>query len=133
DARASILVEKKEAYAWLKQHTAKDSRVIAYEDVLAYLYTDRTTLRPAIFSPAGLVRPEILEQDTRCLSCSAAAIGARYWIVAEDDFRIDWEPASYRARARERMLEPRMALAFQSNGGRVRIYELDPAETDGRR
>ena len=50
--RRSILQEKQEAYAWVRQHTNLDTRIVAFEDVLLYLYTGRQAVRPISFLPS---------------------------------------------------------------------------------
>jgi hypothetical protein len=54
----------------------------------------------------------------------AHALGARYWIVAADDFNMDWEPATTLARARVVELEQSLPLVFRSHNGYVRVYEI---------
>jgi 4-amino-4-deoxy-L-arabinose transferase-like glycosyltransferase len=122
--RAALLPEKQQAYAWLRENTPADARVLAYEDASSFLYSDRKTIRPSIFSPAGYYRPEILTSEVSCLISSAAAIDANYWIVADDDFSIEWEPAHSDAIAKEREMERSLPTSFRSAGGRVRIYKF---------
>ena len=131
EARGRILSEKKEAYRWLRENTPKDARLVAHEDVLAHFYSARTAVRPIIFSPAGAERREVLAGELDRLHCNAAAVGARYWLVADDDFGIEYEPAKSLALAREEALAPAMPLLFRSTSGRVRIYALSPELAPG--
>jgi hypothetical protein len=131
EARGRILAEKKEAYRWLRENTPEDARVIAHEDVLAHFYSARIAVRPIIFSPAGAERRDLLDGELDRLSCNAAAVGARYWLVADDDFAIEYEPAKSLALAREKALAPGMRLLFRSTLGRVRIYALSPEFAPG--
>jgi len=125
ELRAALLPEKQQAYTWLRENTQADARVLAYEDASGFLYSDRKTIRPSVFSPAGYYRPEILKSEISCLVSSAAAIDANYWIVADDDFSIEWEPAHSDAIAKEREMEGSLPASFRSTRGRVRIYKLD--------
>lgn len=124
-SRASILIEKRQAYNWLRENTPVDSRVLVYEDASSFLYSDRKSMRPTIFSPAGTVRSEILNAELSCLTSSANPIGAAYWIVSEDDFGGEWEPAQSRGREKESAITATLQSLFRSSHGNVRIYKLD--------
>jgi hypothetical protein len=124
ELRKEILTDKREAYSWLRNNTSADSKMIAYEDASAYLYSNRQAMRPVIFSPAGFYRPGKLRSELSCITAVGEGIGATYWIIADDDFEAEWEPALSRGRERETQLERVLPLAFRSSGGRVRIYGL---------
>jgi hypothetical protein len=126
ESRAKLLAEKREAYAWLRESSPLDGRVLAYEDALAFLYSGRQSLRPTIFSPAGVYRPDVFKSELSCITSSGKPIGAGYWIVAEDDFQFEWEPANYRVKVKETEIETALNPLFRSGQGRVRIYRLDP-------
>ena len=51
-------------------------------------------------------------------------MGARYWLIADDDFDLEWSKAGELGRIREAELERGMSITFKSRGGRVRIYRL---------
>ncbi len=123
--RAALLDEKRQAYTWLQQNSPQDSRVIAYEDVSVYLYSGRQALRPVIFSAAGVNRLDILNSDLACITSSAAPLGAKYWLVSDDDFGYEWEPANSRARQKEKEMEQTLDPLFRSSPGSLRIYALD--------
>jgi hypothetical protein len=123
ESRASLLEDKREAYSWLQQNSPADARILAYEDVSAYLYSGRLGMRPTIFSPAGIYRPEIFNRELSCLTSSAEPIGATFWLVADDDFGYEWEPANSRARQLEREMEGPVQPLFRSSRGYVRMYE----------
>ena len=125
--RAELLREKIEAYSWLKENSPAEARFVAYEDGSAFLYSGRQGLRPAILSPSGMHRPEILNADLSCITSSAQAIGARYWIISDDDFGFEWEPAPSRAISKQKEMEASLRQVFRSQHGGVRIYELVPA------
>jgi hypothetical protein len=123
DSRAEMLREKKQAYDWLKANTSRDARILAYEDGLAYLYANRAAVRPTIFSPAGTVKASILDAELSCIGSNGPAISARYWLMADDDFGFEWEPAQSRALAREKEVGKTLPELFRSENGGVRIYE----------
>ena len=122
--RGSLLSEKHEAYSWLRANTPPDSKVIAYEDVSLFLYSGRQALRPITFSPAALYDPTLLESEISCLTASAHAIHAEYWLMSDDDFSIEWTDATSAGVARERQLGAALPELFRSNSGRVRLYGL---------
>jgi hypothetical protein len=126
DLRSSILQEKREAYSWLRENTPAGTRVIAYEDATLFLYSGRQAMRPVIFAPAGLIRTEQLEAELRCIAQGARVIGATYWLISDDDFGYESEPAISRGKAREREIEGVVPQVFRSGHGHVRIYELVP-------
>lgn len=128
EMRGTLLAERKEAYGWLREHTPADARIIAYEDVSAFLYTGRQGLRPTIFWPAGAYRKEVLDSELACLTSSVNTIGAHYWIVGDDDFGFEWEPAISRASQREKEMEATLPLLFRSREDHVRIYGMAPID-----
>jgi len=125
ESRAALLTEKREAYAWLKENSARDAMAIAYEDASMFLYSGRQAIRPVIFSAAGVNRPDVLNSELACIVSSAEAIHAKYWVVSDDDFGSEWEPAKSRARAKEQEIEQRLSPLFRSEQGKVRVYKLD--------
>ena len=124
--RGTLLEEKSQAYAWLRQNAQPRARVLAYEDASVFLSTGRQAIRPTIFSPAGCYRPEILDAEISCLISSSQPTNANYWLVSEDDFAVEWEPAHSRARAQEKELEAKLKPLFRSSLDKVRIYRLEP-------
>jgi len=128
ERRGEILIDKREAYAWLRQNSASNAKVIAYEDASAYLYSHRQAMRPLIFSPGGSFRPEKLESELCCITAGARMISAEYWLIADDDFDAEWEPAITLGRAREKHYEEVLPQVFRGGHGRVRIYRFGCAE-----
>lgn len=122
--RAELNEEKQEAYAWLRENTPPDTRALAYEDASLFLYSGRQALRPVIFAPAGAREPSRLETDLACIACSAKAVAAKYWLVAQDDFGFEWEPAKSRARSRAEDVVSHLPQAFRSKKGHVRVYDV---------
>jgi len=127
--RSGIGREKREAYEWLRENASTDSRVVANEDASLYLYSGRQAMRPVIFAPSGLFRPALLDLELACLTESALRFHAAYWVIADDDFGSEWEPATSRGKDREKVYEEVLPLAFRSSGGRIRIYQLQPLQT----
>ncbi len=126
--RSSLLQEKLEAYQWLSCCTKRDDLVISYEDASLYLYTDRQGLRPVAFPTSGQYDLTFLHEALGRMTDVAHVIGARYWMIADDDFDLEWDQADKLGRAKEREIEPGLELAFKSRGGRIRIYKLSCAE-----
>jgi len=124
-SRAVLLEEKRAAYDWLERKTAANSRILAYEDGSAFLYSGRQGLRPVIFSASGVYRPDVLRSELACIISSAKPAGANYWVVSDDDFASEWEPASSRGPEKEREMERTLRPLFRSEHGGVRIYKLD--------
>jgi 4-amino-4-deoxy-L-arabinose transferase-like glycosyltransferase len=122
--RGVLLREKREAYDWLVRFTATDARVIAYEDASAYLYTGRVTMPPLVFTTAEFYDPARLEESVATMTDMARAIGAEYWLFADDDFDFVWPEATTTARAHMRGIEGVLPLVFRSRDGRVRIHSL---------
>jgi hypothetical protein len=121
-SRGGLLIEKRQAYSWLAQNSSKDATFVAYEDVSAFLYSARQGMRPVIFSPAAVHRPDIFSAELPCIGSNMQAIGARYWLVSDDDFGSDWEPAKTGAKSKEFEIEKGFPLLFRSARGHVRIY-----------
>jgi hypothetical protein len=122
--RASFGTEKREAYDWLRKNAAPDASVIAYEDAALYLYSGHQAFRPVIFLPAGRFRPAIMQAELACISDSGAQTRATYWMVSEDDFDFEWEPAAAEGLNREKRFLSERALVFRGRADRVRIYQL---------
>jgi len=122
--RQKLLVDKQQAYSWLAANTSPQTRVLAYEDAAVYLYAHRQAIRPVIFSPAGIVRPERLNAELACMTAVADATGATYYLISEDDFGFEWEPAITLGRKRETELAAALIPIFRSATGRVQLYRL---------
>jgi hypothetical protein len=128
ESRGALLEEKRAAYAWLEKKTAPNSRILAYEDASAFLYSGRQGLRPVIFSAAGVYLPDVLSSELACIVSSAKPVDANYWVMSDDDFASEWEPASSRGLQEEREIERTLGPLFRSERGGVRIYKLDAEE-----
>ena len=53
DAQARTLAQKKEVYSWIHDHTPEDAKIVAYDDILLFLYSRRQALRPIAILPAA--------------------------------------------------------------------------------
>jgi hypothetical protein len=122
--RSALLREKVEAYRWLACCTPREAKVIAYEDAALYLYSGRQSLRPIVFTTAGLYDPQYVAETLDRLSDVSRGIGARYWLVSEDDFAMEWKTAATEGRAREIEMARKFPIVFTSRDGRIQIYDL---------
>ena len=122
--REILAAAKQEAYRWVRNRTEPEDRLIAYEDVSLFLYTGRQGLRPIAFSTAAFYRQskEIIDHDLRRFAETARELGARYWIVAADDF--DWEPGEEMALDYRDDFIGAYPVVFESQDGEVRIHAL---------
>lgn len=122
--RADLGREKQEAYAWIRTHTAPDTRLVAYEDASLYLYTGRQAVRPVAFSTEAFYRKDesILRRDLDHIFDTARAIRAQYWLMSDDDFRL--ETGLLRIHERMAGIQATLPVVFQSSRGRLRIHEL---------
>ncbi len=122
--RSILLPEKREAYEWLSCCTSRDDVVIAYEDASLYLYSGRQSMRPVVFPTSGLFEPVYIQESLAHITDVAHVIGARYWLIADDDFDMEWNTATFPGRMREMELEEKLPVVFQSLKGHVRIYKI---------
>jgi hypothetical protein len=131
--RSALLIDKREAYQWLQERTAPDARIIAYEAGSAFLYSNRQGIAPTVLLPCGKFQQEVLDAQSDCLLAPAEPIAASYWIVADDDFHLEWPAATSRERSIEKQLEASYPLLFRTQAGHVRIYRLpySPKEVKG--
>ncbi|MDA1258689.1 MAG: hypothetical protein O3C10_12760, partial [Chloroflexi bacterium] len=111
-------------YDWLRGNSDADDRLIAYEDVVAYLATGRQGMRPIATSTASfyLQDREALQPDLDRLSDTARAIQARYWLVAPDDYQLEHADTFLREATAE--LLDGAPVVFKSQDGSVLLYEI---------
>ena len=129
--REALAEEKSEAYRWIREHTARDDRFIAYEDVNLYLHTGRQALRPLAVSTASFYRQNktILDRELEHLADTARVVRARYWLVAPDDFHLE-SGDEFLQKATSGLLDQARAV-FATEGGRVRIYDISALTRGG--
>ncbi len=128
--RTALAVHKQAAYDWIARETAPEHRLIAYEDGLLFLHTGRQAMRPIATSTAAFYRQDMapLKHDLEHLGDTARAIGARYWLVAQDDYHLE-SASEFLREATSGQLRG-LPIAFES-GDAVRIYDLsEPREQD---
>jgi hypothetical protein len=123
--RGKMLDEKRSAYTWLKNNTAAEDKVIAYEDASLFLYTGRQSLRPVIFMPAGNFQPELQRMELECITASAQALAAKYWLISADDFGMEPGEVARLGRAREKEFESVLPAVFSGAEGQVRIVRIE--------
>ena len=123
--RSSLIPAKRAAYQWLLRSTSPDARVIACEDVSAYLYTGRSSMAPIGFTAAAMYEPKLLERIVAHLGDVPEAIGAQFWMISDDDFGLMWPEATSATRKFGARLRNTLPEVFRSRDGRVSIYSLD--------
>ncbi|MEZ5392754.1 MAG: hypothetical protein R2724_07725 [Bryobacterales bacterium] len=123
-ARHALMEPKLEAYRWLRTHSNPSDAIISYDDGALYLYADRRGMRA--FSPLSdsfFAQDEsLLERDLDRLTDTAAALEARYWVTAPDDFEMTHAPEQIRKRMHEELAAA--PVVFESADGRVRVHDL---------
>ena len=124
DRRAEAAGAKRAAYAWLREHAELNDRVISYEDPSLYLHSGLQGMRPMSFSTEAFFRQDelILERDLARLSETPAAIGARFWLVSDDDFAN--ETADQEVREAVSKLVTQWPEVFVSDDASVRIHDI---------
>ena len=127
NAQTKTLEQKREAYAWIREHTRADAKIVAYEDILLFLYSGRQALRPIALLPAsayakvpGSDSPD-LSKDLAQLSYAPRDAGATFWLVTGDDFSLDAEPEKTTSRQNE--IVAVLPMVFRSSGGFARLYD----------
>jgi hypothetical protein len=127
--REQALPGKREAYSWLAAQADPNAVVISYEDALAYLYSGSKGMRPfaASTAPFFLQDEAAMKLDIARLGDTAIALNARYWLVSDGDFELDYAKPQLIAATAEMLNEA--SVAFQSSDGTVRVYELSLALT----
>jgi 4-amino-4-deoxy-L-arabinose transferase-like glycosyltransferase len=128
ESRAAILPEKLAAYDWLKRSTGRDARVVAYEDASLFLFTGRQAVRPFRVGHAFLNKLTNEGEIPRDVMNLAEAIGAKYWVVSDDDF--DPGRGKDGAKGRTDHVKATVPLAFISARGKVRVYSLPGDRVD---
>jgi 4-amino-4-deoxy-L-arabinose transferase-like glycosyltransferase len=122
--RAGILAAKREAYDWISKSTARDSRIVAYEDAGLYLYTGRQAVRTIPLTTAEFFEPEHMKMALDHWTDAAVAVRAGYWLVSDDDFRLESRATAEAETRHMQDLERFWPVVFCSQDGRVRIYSL---------
>jgi len=121
-ARAALLPHKQAAYDWLAANARPTDRLIAYEDVVASMYTGLRGMRPLSLSTAAVYLQDeaIMDRDLERIGDVAERIDADYWIVSPDDYTHESATEQVNA-AIETYVRP-LEIVFQS--GPVSVYSL---------
>ena len=126
-AQAKTLQQRREVYSWIREHTPVDAKIVAYDDVLVFLYSGRQALRPIALLPEsayskspGSESPDLM-RDLAQMAEVPRDVGAKYWLVTVDDFALDAEPAKTLARQNE--IVSVLPLVFQSSEGLAKLYD----------
>jgi hypothetical protein len=127
DAQAKTLAQKQEAYSWIRDHTPAGAKIVAYDDILLFLYSQRQALRPIAILPAAAYSKTAarespsLAQDLAHLSDAPREAGASYWLVTDDDFSLEAERTAIAARENE--IASVLPMVFRSSAGFARLYD----------
>lgn len=122
--RAALGEEKRGAYEWLSRFTSPHTRTIAYEDASLSLYADRPAMRPIIFTTDEFYDVSRLETSLDHITDVPRAIGADYWLFADDDYGEEWTDAKIRAHAQTSEIERVLPIVYRSPHGHVRVRYL---------
>jgi hypothetical protein len=124
--RRALLVQKRQAYTWVRHNSHPTDRFIAYEDALLYLYTGRQAVRPiaCLWTAYYTGNRRFAEQDAAHLADVARHIHPAYWVVSPDDFGLEPEPNSALLKTAETRLLEKQPLAFHTIDGAVRVYDV---------
>jgi hypothetical protein len=138
NVQAKTLAQKREVYSWIRDHTPANAKIVAYDDNLLFLYTQRQALRPiamlptAAYSKGADSNSPDLDRDLAQLCDAPRDAGATYWLVTGDDFSLDADPEKTTSRQNE--IVGALPLAFRSSGGFARLYDssclLSPTRKD---
>ena len=122
--RATLRLEREQAYEWIRQHTAPETRFLAWDDVLLHLHTGRQAIWPMALTTAEFYRADAgpLQLQLERMMDVARHVGARYWL---DEGRGDAGASPWPLFAeRLERLKSVLPRVFESRGGQVRIYDL---------
>jgi hypothetical protein len=123
ESQFRALEERKQAYQWLREHTAPGDRIATYDDVVMYLYTGRQGIRPIVFLPANgyMSDTKSEEQDLAHIADAPRHIGARYWLTTSDDY--DTEVDKERIEARMAEIKTVLPLVYKSRENTAQVYD----------
>lgn len=123
-SQAANLAQREEAYRWIRQNTPADARIVAYEDAVLYLYTNRQSLRPIAFSVefGYLNDRSALQRDFDHFFDAANRVGATYWLATDDDYHE--ELGADEIRSRTQQLEASTPIDFRSVERAARVHDL---------
>jgi hypothetical protein len=120
---AATLEQRKEAYRWIREHTAPDDRVAAWQDAVLYLYTGRQSLRPVAILPQVIYSDDeaSLQRDLAHICDAPRHEAVKYWMTAPDDFRLESHPEDLTARMTQ--VAGVLPVVYHSQDGSVQILD----------
>jgi len=127
DAQAGTLAQKKEVYSWIHDHTPEDAKIVAYDDILLFLYSRRQALRPIAILPAAAYSKVAggnsldLSRDLAHMGDAPRQAAVSYWLVTADDFSLEAQRATIAARENE--IVGVLPIVFRSSEGFARLYD----------
>jgi hypothetical protein len=123
DAQAKTLDQKKEVYSWVRDHTHASAKIVAYDDVLLFLYSRRQALRPMAILPAAAYSKgaDNLAKDLSHMSEASRQAGATYWLVTKDDFSLEAEREKIATRQND--ITALLPVVFRSSQGFATLYD----------
>jgi len=126
-SQAKTLQQRREVYSWIRDHTPAGAKIVAYDDVLLFLYSGRQALRPIVLLPTAAYSKipgsdsGDLAEDLAHLCDAPRDAGATYWLVTGDDFSLDADPEKTASRQNE--VVGVLPLVFRSSEGLARLYD----------
>lgn len=129
-----LLHDELPAYQWIRKHTSPDSKVIAVQDGLAYLYTGRRSITPINCLTQAFYQkdPRYAEHDADHLEDVARHIGASYWLTTRSDFGLYGELDYSILQSRLKKLLAPAHLVYRSADGSVSLYDVRNLTQDKR-
>lgn len=126
EQHALMVAEKARVYEWIRRNTDPTATIVAYEEGSLYLYTGRTAVCPIAFSTeySYTGQKSVLHRDLAHITDAANALAAHYWLVSEDDFRLEIEDAQPLMKGRVALLMAGLPVVYDSGAGRVRLYDI---------
>ncbi|HVB99351.1 MAG TPA: hypothetical protein VNJ12_08495 [Candidatus Dormibacteraeota bacterium] len=123
---AGTLADRRGAYAWLRRNAAPHAKVIAYEDGLVYLYTERPSIRPinCLTQVYYLGDHSYAVRDAARLFDVADHVDASYWLVSPGDYAMEPPLDRTLLLAKEKKLLAAAPVVFESADGAVRLYDI---------
>lgn len=124
--RTLMAAEKAQVYGWIHENTDPGATIVAYEEADLYLYTERTAVCPIFFSTEYMYTDDksVIERDLAHITDAASALQARFWLVSEDDFRMEFKAAQPLMKERVLRLMSGLPEVYRSRSGRVRLYDI---------
>lgn len=118
-------------YAWIRQHAAPGTVIVAAEDKTLYLYTNHRAVAPIAFSTEYVYTGDgkVLDRDLNHFTDTAVAVGACYWLTSEHDFE-RLIPTS-EAQDRVEHLMAGLPEVSRSEDGRIRLYDASSLSRRG--